>query len=208
MVTILLERPVTGLRLGVLILGGAFAVLLPGVRAHAVEELAYAVETVIGPVEVRRYAPHMLATVRVDGDFEQAGNAAFRPLFDYIAGGNEASEKISMTAPVLQAAGASGWDVSFVMPSRFDAGTLPFPDADQVEIRSETAVLMAALRYSGRWTAANYERHEATLRQTLRGADYRTCGAPLWARYNPPFVPWFLRRNEVLIPVARPGEEC
>ena len=26
-------------------------------------------------------------------------------------------------------------------------------------------------------------------------------GTPVWARYNAPFTPWFLRRNEILIPV-------
>jgi hypothetical protein len=198
----------TTTRLRVLMLSGALATLLWSVGAHAVEELGYAVERVLGPVEVRRYAPHLLATVRVDGDFEQAGNAAFRPLFDYIAGGNSAGEEISMTAPVLQSAGAAGWDVSFVMPSRFAADTLPPPDGERVEIRSEAAVRMAALRYSGRWTKANYARHEALLRETLGSTDYRTCGPALWARYNAPFVPSFLRRNEVLLPVAGPGDDC
>jgi hypothetical protein len=187
----------------------ALAVALLGAApAHGIEELDYAVEAMIGNVEVRRYAPHLLATVQVEGGFEEAGNAAFRPLFDYIAGGNSTGTEISMTAPVLQTGGPGAWDVSFVMPRQFDAGTLPEPQEQRVAIQPEAGALMAALGYTGRWTRANYERHERALREALQGTDYRTCGAPLWARYNAPFVPWFMRRNEVLIPVAVPGEDC
>ena len=30
-------------------------------------------------------------------------------------------------------------------------------------------------------------------------AGLEEAGEPIWARYDPPFKPWFLRRNEILI---------
>lgn len=189
-------------RLSIPIVAALLALLSSG-SARAVEQLAYQVEDTLGAVEVRRYPPHLLASVAVDGDFERAGNRAFRPLFRFIGGNNSSGEEISMTAPVLQSAGATGWDVSFVMPERFEADTLPRPEQDGVVIRSAPGELLAAVRYSGRWTKAGYQRHEAALREALAASTYRICGEPVWARYDAPFVPWFLRRNEVLIPVAR-----
>jgi hypothetical protein len=36
----------------------------------------------------------------------------------------------------------------------------------------------------------------------IRDSGFRRIGDPIWARYNPPFTPWFLRRNEILIPIS------
>ncbi len=44
--------------------------------------------------------------------------------------------------------------------------------------------------------------HEAALRQWLEASDMEPTGPAIAARYDPPFKPWFLRRNEVLLPVS------
>ncbi|MFU8816753.1 MAG: SOUL family heme-binding protein [Pseudomonadales bacterium] len=181
----------------------ALLALLASASVHAVPQLAYQVEATVGDVEVRRYAPHLLASVQVDANFEAAGNRAFRPLFRFIDGNNSRGEEISMTAPVLQSAGTAGWEVSFVMPEGYRMDTLPRPEQQEVQIRSASGELMAALAYSGRWSESRYRLHETALREALQTSEYQICGEPLWARYDPPFKPWFMRRNEVLIPVAK-----
>jgi hypothetical protein len=188
--------------------------LLAGTNALAIEQPEYELVREYPGFELRRYGPMLLAETRVSGDFESVGNRAFRRLADYIFGGNAPGEKIAMTAPVSQrpaeAAVGEGvtpegdYALSFVMPGRFTADTLPRPDDPAIEIREEPARLMAAARYSGRWTWENYRKHEQRLLEAVRAAGLTPLGAPVYARYNPPITPWPFRRNEVLVEVAEP----
>jgi len=183
----------------------------------ATEEARYTVEQQDGPVEVRRYAPQVVAEVRIDGRMEDAGNKAFQPLFRYISGNNRAKakiamtspvgqekapgEKITMTAPVGQQAANGAWAVTFMMPARYNLDTLPEPLDERVRLREVPGRRMAAIRYSGRWTRRRYDLHLAKLRKWLEEQGLVASGEPVWARYNPPFTPSFLRRNEILIPL-------
>ncbi|MFP3868844.1 MAG: heme-binding protein [Desulfobacteraceae bacterium] len=65
---------------------------------------------------------------------------------------------------------------------------------------------MAVLKYSGIWSKELYEYKEKRLREFISSRGLKIVGEPIFARYNPPFMPWFLRRNEVLIPVVRHQE--
>jgi hypothetical protein len=140
-------------------------------------------------------------------------------LFKYISGNNHAqqkiemtlpvvikpaSEKIEMTAPVLRApADGSGTLMQFVLPSRFDASTAPQPIDPGVRVRDVAAQSIAARRYSGRSSESNYRENEAKLLASLKDAGLVPADVPRFAVYNPPFTPWFMRRNEVLVPVER-----
>jgi len=185
--------------------------------ATSVEQAGYRVLSEAGKFELRDYSPQVVAETVVDGSMEDAGNKAFRRLFGYISGKNRsqtriemtapvtqepASEKIAMTAPVGQQRGADGWVVSFAMPAEYSLADLPLPEDPQVVLRQIPAARMAAVRYSGTWSEKRYHRYEGELREWIEKMDYSSLGEPVWARYNPPFTPWFLRRNEILIPVA------
>jgi effector-binding domain-containing protein len=187
-----------------------------GGSAMAVEEAVYTVEKTDGAFQVRLYAPQVVAEVLVDGTLEEAGNKAFRPLFDYISGANRTQgriaitvsggqqpegQKIAMTSPVGQEALSNRWAVTFVMPSNTTMETLPVPMDEKVRLRAVPARRMAALRYSGTWSRNRYERNLARLRECIKANGLVAVGEPVWARYNPPFTPWFLRRNEVLLPI-------
>jgi hypothetical protein len=60
-----------------------------------------------------------------------------------------------------------------------------------------------AAQWSGRWTYGSVEKQTAELREAIHASGLAEIGAPVWARYDPPWKPWFLRRNEVLIEVRR-----
>jgi effector-binding domain-containing protein len=180
------------------------------------EEAAYTVEKTDGDFQVRRYAPHVVAETVVDGTLEEAGNKAFRPLFNYISGANRSQgkiamtapvgqqregEKIAMTAPVGQAALSNQWAVTFMMPTDYTMETLPAPTDEKVRLRAIPARRMAAVHYSGTWSRQRYERNLARLREWMKAQGLAAAGDPVWARYNAPFTPWFLRRNEVLVPL-------
>jgi len=48
-----------------------------------------------------------------------------------------------------------------------------------------------------------YVEREGLLFEWIKKRGLEPAGEPIFARYNPPFMPWFLRRNEVLIPLKR-----
>ena len=188
----------------------------------AIEEAAYTVVKQEDRFELRDYTAHVLAETVVEGTLEEAGNNAFNRLFRYISGENRArakvamtapvsqertGEKIAMTAPVGQQRVQDRWAVSFMMPAAYTLETLPEPNDPQITLRQVPARRMAAVRYSGFWSEENYLRYKAELEAWIEKTGLNIAGEPVWARYNPPFMPWFLRRNEILIPVeAGPGE--
>jgi hypothetical protein len=90
------------------------------------------------------------------------------------------------------------------MPADETLATLPEPDDLGVTLRAVPVEFAAALRYSGRWTQAGYEERAARLQRAITDAGLRASGQPQWARFDPPWTPWFLRRNEVVVPVAAP----
>lgn len=191
--------------------------LLTGVRAMAIEEAPYTVVKASGIFEVRDYDPHILAETLIDGTLEDAGNKAFRRLFNYISGANHSrssiamtapvsqeskGEKIAMTAPVGQQRSSGTWAVSFMMPASYTLATLPVPDDNSITVRQVPARRMAAVRYSGTWSEKNYLDYKERLENWIRENGFQISGEAVWARYNPPFSLWFLRRNEILIPVV------
>ena len=184
----------------------------------ATEEAEYKVLLKEDNLEVRHYEPQIVAETVVDTGFEDAGSEAFGRLFKYISGNNQSqqdiamtapvgqvaeSQKIDMTAPVGQTRVAGQWVVSFVMPGSFTMDSIPKPNDDRIALRSVPEQTMAAIRYSGFWTESGYQKNKSRLEKWIVQKGYVATGAPVWARYNAPFVPWFLRRNEVLIPVEQ-----
>jgi hypothetical protein len=176
--------------------------------AEAIEEPSYEVVRQIDDrVEVRRYAPFVVAEVVLDARAADAGNQAFPILarnkgerkMQMTAPVTQSAEpmKMAMTAPVTQSAATGGMRVQFVLPREVTLATAPEPLDPRVQLREEPAVVRAAIRYSGTWSQANYDEHLAKLRATLAAAGVATEGEPVLARYNGPMTPWFMRRNEI-----------
>ena len=201
------------------------SVLLMGSSAAlAYEQPRYKVIEKNDQFEIREYAPMVIAEVRTRAEFDDVGDETFRILFDYISGGNDKQEKISMTIPVNQQPvseneaaindsdgslksslddGLPEYRFSFVIPEKYLPHTLPLPDDDRITIRQVPATRMAAWRYSGTWSEKNYRKNEALLMEAIRARGLKTAGTPVYARYNSPFSLWFLRRNEVLIELTQ-----
>ena len=148
-----------------------------------------------GTVEIRRYPEHTIAEVVIDGEFDDAGNRGFRPLFGYIQG------QLSMTAPVVQTPSSEGTAVAFVMPRGRTRATVPEPADPQVQLREVAERTSAALRFYGRGNAADLQTRGAQLLDALANSPWQPVGAVRLARFNAPFVPPFLRHNEVVVDV-------
>jgi len=182
----------------------------------AIEEAKYSVVEREDAFELRQYQPQIIAETVVEGDFDQVGNEGFRRLFKYISGNNRSKksismnapvsqektyEKITMTAPVNQEKIGEKWIITFLMPSQYTMENIPEPLDPRIVIKKIPGNLMASMRYSGTWSKIRYEDNKARLYEMINKRGLKPEGEPIFARYNSPFMPWFLRRNEVLIPV-------
>ena len=184
----------------------AVVAAMSGEVAMAIEEPGYTVLREENAFELRRYAPYLVAETEVDADFMSAGNVAFGRLFRYISGANTTRTEIAMTAPVEQARDGDTYRVAFVVPRKFTRETVPQPTDPTVRIREVPARTIAAWRYSGRWTEENFRGYEQELRAKIAALGLKPVpgDSAIIARYDAPFIPWFMRRNEVLIPLLEP----
>jgi hypothetical protein len=155
-------------------------------------------------VELRAYPAHRVVSVDVQAGLEEAGTLGFGPLVGYISGRNEHSQRVAMTSPVLlQPRNVDRHVVSFVLPEEWWTKDAPVPSSNRVWIEDRPEVTMAAIRFRGMWKEARVLEREEALRHVLHTQGIQITGGPLFARYDPPAVPGFLRRNEVLLPVSR-----
>ncbi|MER5332864.1 heme-binding protein [Micromonospora sp. NPDC002717] len=180
------------------------------------EQQPYRVVTRHPGFELRRYPPYLVAEVQVEGTFEQAARDGFRPLAAYVGGANRpraasgnaareaGPETIAMTAPYLQeeADRPGCWLLRLVLPAACAPDTLPEPTDPRVRTRQVPAQLAAAARFRGRWTARAFDRRATALGRAVTAAGLRPTDAVRYARFDPPWKPWFLRHNEVVLPVA------
>ena len=168
--------------------------------------------------ELRRYPSHLVAEVEVTSSFTDAGNDAFRVLVAFISGRNTARGKVAMTAPVVQESASARIAmtapvvqeaavesdrhlVGFVMPAELSLDTVPKPSDPRIRIREIPTQVAAARTFTGRWTEKIYHRHLEELRSAVTNAGLQASGPPRFARFNPPWTPWFMRHNEVVLPV-------
>ncbi|MEO0486166.1 MAG: heme-binding protein [Pseudomonadota bacterium] len=164
-----------------------------------------------GDIELRRYAPHILAEVEVQGSQSKAISRGFQMLANYIFGGNEAGQKIAMTVPVGQvpqapqapeARMAESWTVSFMMPARFNRDTLPRAKSSAITFVTTEAETLLVVGFKGfRNERALASKTDTLLAEAERRGLTQT-GAPRYFFYDGPMTPPWARRNEVAIPVT------
>jgi hypothetical protein len=200
-----------------ILLGALAALVLFGSQAMAVEEPSFRIVVRETPFEIRDYPALVVAEVVVTGEQKEAASRGFRLLASYIFGGNKkrqdiamtapvtqerSSEKIAMTAPVIQTEDAGSWTVRFTMPSAYSLETLPEPNDPRVQLRMLAPTRFAVLQFSGLARPDDVASKTSELAALVQAKGLRVLGPPSLAQYNPPWTPWFMRRNEVMFPVA------
>ncbi len=156
-----------------------------------------------GTFELRHYPQHVLVEVESTGDFISAGSRAFRPLVSYISGKNSAQQSISMTAPVAQSTiGVDRYLVTFVLPAGTDPSTVPAPRDATVRTRTVEPYDAAVIGFSGGWSEKRYADTAAKLNAAVTEAGLQPNGDLIFARFDPPWKPGFLKYSEVIQPVA------
>lgn len=180
-----------------------------------VSEPKYTVISSEANIEIREYAPILVAQVTVTGEREPAISSGFRLLADYIFGNNEGSHKIKMTTPVVQQEGEKiamtapviqqesqdnlHWNVRFVMPAEYTLQTLPRPKNSVIAIMPIPAKYYAVIRFSGLARRSVLQKNLDLLLHYVDSKKLHKLGKPIYAFYNPPWTLPFLRRNEIML---------
>jgi SOUL heme-binding protein len=150
--------------------------------------------------EIRDYPALTIATTPMNDD---GMNGGFGQLFRFITGKNEGSEKIEMTSPVLIDTAKDKKTMSFIMPRKAVEKGVPKPAGDSVSLGKVEASRFAVLRFPGGRTAENEKAAIEKLTAWLDGQKIAGKGDPVFAYYDPPWTPVFLRRNEVMIRIDK-----
>ena len=170
-------------------------------QAIAIEEPVYQVEKAweAEQIEIRAYAPRIMAVTGMNED----SDSGFRVLAGYIFGGNAEEQKIAMTAPVQQTM-AGEKEMAFIMPAEYALRDLPQPEDQRVSFREAPAYTAAVIQFSGWASAEKADENWQQLRRFLITKGIDITGEPTLNQYNPPWTLPFMRRNEVIVPVAFP----
>lgn len=193
----------------------------------AAEEPVHHVVLEDGPVQVREYEAYAIARTTVTAAYREATRTGFRRLFGYIAGDNQTTADIDMTAPVLitprsetiemtapvliepQAGsgeastlageGIDAWSIAFVLPQGYTRASAPQPQDERITIMDIDAHRIASIVFRGRLNDSSAEASRKELAQWLEARGLEHAGDWQIAGYNPPWTLPALRRNEVLV---------
>lgn len=183
----------------------------------AIEEPVFVVVMRQAPFEIRDYSARVIAEVIVHGDPGTAGSKGFRPLAGYIFGGNKTGKRIAMTAPVtIMPHGSEGgsawlgaksdtfakWAVSFTMPKALPLAELPAPTNPSIQLKSLPERRFAVYRFSGLTGKTRLATETEKLLHFVASQHLTLTGSVVLARYDPPWTPWFMRRNELMVSVG------
>jgi len=174
-----------------------------------------------GDMEIRRYPAYIQAEAAIDEkQYKSAIEKGFNILAGYIFGNNVSKQKIEMTTPVqasqsekiamttpVTVTGDTSFTVAFIMPSAYTLETLPQPKDSRVRFKQIPARSLASIRFSGFFRHDKIQKNKQRLSQWLQEQGIETEGDFIVAGYNPPWVPGFLARNEVLIQIRTELQE-
>ena len=165
-------------------------------HAMAYEESPFNIVHQTDVYEIRHYVDRLAVQATYTNQ-----NSSFRNLFNYISGANIDSEKIQMTTPVTQSAKSSEMVMQFYLPSKFTKKTAPVPTDPKVKLITIEEGHYAVIKYSGRLTDKNFNKHKKILKENLIEDKIEIIGPAIKATYNGPFTLPILRRNEAMFHV-------
>ncbi len=149
--------------------------------------------------EIRHYHKHIIALSK---EQTLSGSYGFNEIFNYISKNNDRREKIAMTTPVLNdIVDEKAVTTAFVMPSQYSLDSLPKPNSTNTKLVEVDQQYVAVIKFSNNVNVKRIRHQQQLLLTWLKKHKIMAIGQFKLARYNPPFVPGFLKRNEIMIEV-------
>ena len=167
------------------------------------ETLEYNILEKSGNFEIRVYPKMLIASIQKEGERDLALRESFSYLANYISAKYRKGSKISMTVPVMQARldHKENWNVFFIMPKKYSLKSMPSPNTDTIKLKELKALKVAVIRFSGPWSDKNFNKKIQLLKNWLLLKKLSGPLTTMYAFYNGPTTPSFLRRNEILMEI-------
>ena len=149
--------------------------------------------TAPGVIEIKELPASRWLVARSDESYHDRANGLFSQLFAYLR-----ANEVKMTVPVQadMKPGAMRFHVG-----KSDA-VRSLPDTDTVKVEEMPARTVASAGVRGGYTEKNFAEAESRLKTWLSARpQYEADGPAYGVFWNSPFVPWFVKRSEVHIPV-------
>lgn len=173
-----------------------------------------------GPYEVRDYPARTVAQIDLFGDRRACGNIGYAILIGHFSSQDGEQREIGLTDPIVQTriipdpqqvtpfairtAENGPWRVSLFLPENTPLIFAPTPMHPDIRIGTLQATTLVALAFSGLTVARTVARYAAELKRVFANRDDDPSQAgPTVACYRSPWMPWFLRRNEMWLPLTR-----
>ena len=184
-----------------LILAAVIGLALAGCQATRAgyESAPYRVVRSDAKFQVRDYPALTTVETPMAADRRDGSDGSFMRLFRFIAGGNEARQKIAMTTPVFMSGDDTNATMAFVLPAKLKASAAPKPSDATVTVRELPAGRFAVLRYSGGRNAQKEAESLSRLQAWMEAEKLSVLSPPVYGYFDPPWTPAFLRRNEVML---------
>ena len=155
--------------------------------------------TSAGKIEIKTIPASMVMVSESEGNYFGTRNYLFRRLFNYISENN-----VAMTAPVE--ARIENAQMKFYVGTKDKLKELKDRGSVKVVTIPQRTVVSIGIR--GTYTESNFEKAKTQLEQWLRdNTGYQQAGAAYAVYWDAPFMPWFLKRSEVQIPVEKTGKQ-
>ncbi len=163
------------------------------------ESAAYKVVRSDGKFELRDYPVLTVVETPMAAGSRDGDDGSFMRLFRFISGGNEAKQKIAMTTPVFMSGTGTNATMSFMIPAKLKTEEVPKPSGGPLTVRELAAGRFAVLRFSGGRDATKEAESLAQLKTWMNTEKLSVLSSPVYAYFDPPWTPPFLRRNEVML---------
>lgn len=155
-------------------------------------------KTDVGGFEVKTLPAAKLIASQSDTNYFDEDNGLFRPLFRYIQ-----ARDIAMTTPV-EAEIQPGVMYFYIGE---EAAARELDSTNEVSVHKLPERTVASHGVRGAYSKSNFEEAAEALRAWLADNDrYEATGEARGVFWSAPYVPWFLKRFEVHIPVRFAAE--
>lgn len=163
------------------------------------ESAPYTVILKDGRFEVRDYPVLTVVETPMASGRRDGADGSFMKLFRYITGGNEGEQKIAMTTPVFMSGEGATTTMAFVLPAGMSANSVPKPKDASVMVQEWDKGRYAIFRFSGGRNGENEAVAFEKLKVWMESKGMSGLSRPVYAYFDPPWTPSFMRRNEVMI---------
>jgi effector-binding domain-containing protein len=150
-------------------------------------------KTPVGEIKILELPARIALEASCDDHYFAENNGLFRKLFSYIS-----KHDLAMTTPVE--ADINPGKMRFFVGE--EDAEKPRPNTSAVTVRDLEPMTVVAIGIRGSYSEENFTENKTALLDWLKeNLDYEQAGSAYAVYWDGPFIPWFLKRSEIHLPI-------